>query len=314
MTELGIIINPKSRANLRKPGRIKEYSHLGSGSISLYPTGSIDELIQTARHFKKTGIPYLGISGGDGTIHQVISAFISVYKSAPIPPILLLGDGTMNNIAHSMGMREHGKQVLKNFLRSMEMGRICLESRGTIQIKDRYCFLFGCGLTSNFLIEAYRDGKKGYIQNLEVIRKCFDEVLRSQFTKDKKFLQLLRPLGAEIYASGKKLPLEELLVVLAGTVEEIGMGFKPLIKAGHKKGHFHLIATDLEPRKVLMYFGFIGIGKGHLVKNPRYIDMLVKDMKIKAPAPFEYTMDGDMYLCPGTLHVKAGPDVRFIMH
>lgn len=182
-----------------------------------------------------------------------------------------------------------------------------------MQIEDRFCFLFGCGLTSNFLLEVYRDGKKGYLKNIDVIRQCVNEVIQSHFVKDPKYMKLLKPLSGAIYTSGKRLPLDNLLVVLAGTVEQVGMGFQPLSKAAHKKGHFHLLATDLEPSKILMYLGLIGMGKGHLVRNSRYIDVVTKDIRIKAPAPFEYTMDGDMYTCDGELKMKVGPEVRFII-
>ncbi|HEY1405907.1 MAG TPA: diacylglycerol kinase family protein, partial [Spirochaetota bacterium] len=169
--EIGIILNPKSRANIRNPMRIKDYQKLGKGIIEVRGTASLSDLARTARDFKKRNVPYLGISGGDGTIHQVITAFINAYHPDPIPPVLLLGDGTMNNIAHSLGIRGGGKNVLNRFLLSLERRRICMEWRDTMQIEDRYCFLFGCGLTSNFLLEVYRDGKKGYLKNIDVIRQ-----------------------------------------------------------------------------------------------------------------------------------------------
>ena len=311
--ELGIVLNPKSRYNKKNPNIAQAYREVGKDIIDVVQTPDFQALRKTAKMFKKKKVPYLGISGGDGTIHQVITAFINEYAPNPIPPVLLLGDGTMNNIFHSLGMQGNGTKLLKRFVHGLETRRMTLHARDTIQIDDRYCFLFGCGLTSNFLVEVYRDGKKGYIQNIAVIQECVREVIKSRFVKDKKFLKLLRPLGAEIYTSGKRLPLDELLVVLAGTVEEIGYGIQPLSKAGRKKGHFHLIATDLEPQKILFHLGFIGAGRGDLINDPRYIDLIVKNLRIKAPAPFDYTMDGDMYKSDGDLRAKAGPEVMFVV-
>lgn len=310
--ELGIILNPLSRANIRHPGRMHEYNEIGKGVIEVKETASLSDLVKTARIFKKKKVPYLGISGGDGTIHQVITAFINEYYPDPIPPVLLLGDGTMNNIAHSLGIKGGGRSVLKRFMSNYENRRISLIDKDTMRIDDRYCFLFGCGLTTNFLLEAYR-GKKGYLKNIDVIRQCVHEVVKANFVKDKKAFKLIHPLDAAIYSEGKRLPLNDLLVVLSGTVDQVGMGFRPLSRSSQKKGHFHLIATDMNPWRILLYIGLIGTGKGHFIRNKRYIDILSKNIRIKSPSPFEYTMDGDMYKCDGNLVVSAGPEVRFVI-
>jgi len=310
--EIGIILNPKSRANLKHPARASEYEKLGMGIVEVKETASLSDLVRTAKSFKKKKVPYLGISGGDGTIHQVITAFIHAYHPDPIPPVLLLGDGTMNNIAHSLGISGGGKSVLRRFMKNYNNRRISMVWKDTMSIDDKYCFLFGCGMTTNFLVEAYR-GKKGYLKNLDVIRQCIHEVVKSNFVRDKKTLKLLHPLEAAIYSGGKRLPLKDLLVVLSGTVDQVGMGFRPLSRSSHKKGHFHTIATDVNPWKILLYIGLIGTGKGHFLRDKRYLDLVTDDIRIKASAPFEYTMDGDMYSCDGDLTVKTGPEVQFII-
>jgi diacylglycerol kinase family enzyme len=259
--------------------------------------------------FLDRGLSHIGISGGDGTIHQVLTRIITVYGDTPIPPILLLGDGTMNNIAHSIGIRKKGRSNLKKFLHDVHHREVVLVERGTMRIDGRYCCLFGCGMTSNFLTELYK-GDKGYMRSIDLVRNAINEVVTtSVFNREVK---LLRPLNGQIFCDGELMPLRHMLVVLAGTVEEVGFGLRPLYLASERKGHFHLIATDLDPKDVLFRLGFISTGNGNLIKNPRYCDRLVREILIQSPDPFEYTMDGDIYLADRELKVSAGPDIRFV--
>lgn len=310
--KLGIIVNPNSRYNKCHPESVRDYSDLGGNLVEVHGTRSPDDVTAIVQSFKDREISFIGISGGDGTIHQVLTRVIHVYGSTPIPPIFLLGDGTMNNIAHSVGIRKKGRDNLKKFLRDIETKELLIRERSTMKIDDKFCFLFGCGMTSNFLVEVYK-GKKGYIRNLEIMQKTIHEAVVVSLFNRKKGLKLFRPLDGEIFCDGEKMPLRHMLVVLAGTVEEVGMGFRPLYLASEKKGHFHLIATDLEPKDMLFAIGVVSTGNGSLIRNPRYCNRLAQEILIRSPDPFDYTMDGDLYTADRELHVSAGPEIKFVV-
>ncbi|MGL4368604.1 MAG: diacylglycerol kinase family protein, partial [Spirochaetota bacterium] len=229
--------------------------------VEVFRTHSLGEVRDIVVRFKNEDFSFIGISGGDGTIHQVITLCIEIYGDSPMPPILLLGDGTMNNIAHSIGLKYRGRINLRKFLSGINSGEITVMERSTMYIEGKYCFLFGCGVTSNFLIEAYK-GNKGYRKNIKVINSTIREIFKTQIRKQKKALKLLKPLDGDIYCDGVKLSLRHMLFVLAGTVEEVGMGFRPLYLASKSKGRFHIIATDIEPREILLRLATIGTGNG----------------------------------------------------
>lgn len=308
--KLGIILNPNSRYNLRNPESADEYQQLGGSFVELRKTSSPDDVTCVAEDFLKRGISFIGISGGDGTIHQTLTRLIHVYGKKTIPPVLLLGDGTMNNIAHSIGIRNKGRANLKKFLQMVQRRELVLRERTTMHIDGRYCFLFGCGMTSNFLTELYK-GEKGYLKSVDMVKNAIGEVFTSSLFNHE--VKLLRPLDGEIYFDGEKMPLHHMLVVLAGTVEEVGFRLRPLYLASEKRGHFHVIATDLDPKDVLVRLGIISTGNGKLIRNPRYCDRLVREIVIRSPGPFEYTMDGDIYIADGELEVKTGPDIQFVV-
>jgi diacylglycerol kinase family enzyme len=311
--QIGIIVNHLSRHNQRHPESADAYEAIGDGLVHVECPDNIEDLSRIAREFKGKKVPFLGISGGDGTIHQVVSVFINEYYPEPIPHILLLGDGTMNNIAHSIGMSAGGKRVLTRFLSKLEDGALCIQKRNTLVINEKHCFLFGCGLVTNFLLEAYRGGHKGLFRNIVVIWMSSIEAIKSIFMKDRSAFKIMKPLEADIFVEGKRLPMKSIHGILAGTVEKIGMGMRPLSKARKTAGHFHLIATETSPVEILFNVIPIGAGIGLPLGDKRYFDMTANEFEIHSRLPFEYTMDGDMYSSDGVLKVEVGQEVSFVV-
>jgi hypothetical protein len=70
--------------------------------------------------------------------------------------------------------------------------------------------------------------------------------IRDAITKDPDS-PLFKRLNAEVVADGAKLGFTEILGLLSGTVEHVGMGFSPMPRAIEKDGTFHLIVSGLTP-------------------------------------------------------------------
>src|SRR5215471_13326780 len=101
---IGLITNPRSRVNLRDPGRPRRLSYLIGSHGQAEATRTLDDLYRVCEEFRKERIDVLGISGGDGTLHHTLTAMIRTYGSdQSLPPIAILRGGTMNTIARSFG-------------------------------------------------------------------------------------------------------------------------------------------------------------------------------------------------------------------
>jgi diacylglycerol kinase family enzyme len=307
---LPIFVNPLSRQHKKNPYLAEEYRNCCDGRVEILKPASFKELALAAEMCKKKKYPCIAISGGDGTIHQVITALIRAYKKTALPGILLLGDGTMNNIANSIGIRKGGKKILCRYFE--KKNKPMFQKRLTIKIDDKYCFLFGCGLVSNFLNEAYK-GNKGFLRNLATIQLGIREAIKSIFITRTDSFKLLKPLIAQVYVSGTLLPIDKIVVLLAGTVEKIGMGFSPLYKAKKDKKSFHLLLSGAPATLILINILPIALGKGLLFTDKRYIDRVVPGFEIHSQTQFDYTMDGDMYVAEGVLKIKTGSEVQFII-
>ncbi len=311
--KIGIIVNPFSRRNIRTNcASIKKFGKIGGDEVDIRATKSLEELDDVAKEFKTKKYSYIGISGGDGTIHNVITRLINAYHPDPLPPILLLGDGTMNNIATSIGLRNKSEVILKEFLvRCKDPFSLRIVRRDTMKISNRYCFLFGFGLTTNFLQEVYSDDDKGMRKNIFVIGKTFGEVINSIALQNENNLSLLKPLKADVFIDSKKISFNNILVVIAGTVEVIGMGFKTIYRANDIPNKFHIIINGMKPIELVRVLQKLRIGKR--VHHPMHVDQTVTKIVIKSSEKFDYTMDGDMYTADKTLTVQTGVPVNFVV-
>src|SRR5580704_2058769 len=169
MGGIGVVVNPRSRKNLRDPrAEYRLARRLGNHGV-VRAARSIDELYHIAEDFRRVDIDVLAISGGDGTNHVTLTGFLDVYGGAMIPQVALLRGGTMNTVANSVGIgpgRPEG--LLGRLVREYaKRGALELEnvSRHVMRIgapgggKPQYGFLFGTGVMHGFLAEYYRGGQ-----------------------------------------------------------------------------------------------------------------------------------------------------------
>lgn len=310
---IGIIVNPYSRKNIRTNCEsVRTFQKVGGSKVDVRATESLEHLDQVVHEFREEGYPYIGISGGDGTIHNVISRVINIYMPDPPPPLLLLNDGTMNNIASSVGLKGESAHILERFLYYLTQWYYPrMVQRDTIKIDDKYCFLFGFGTTSRFLNECYSDGK-GFRQNIQAFGKTFGEVLHSIMTiKNQADLSVLKTMDAEILINSRKINFHKVLLVIAGTVENIGMGFRTLYRANDVPGHFHCLVNGMKPVDIVTHLP--KFAAGHRVESNLNVDEVIRKLEVKADGKFEYTMDGDMYVAHERLIVETGVPVRLIV-
>lgn len=307
MDSIGIIINPNAKSVKKSKKDLAGLLRDTGGSYAdVRVTKSFDDTENCIRDFKNNRVSCIGITGGDGTIHQVLTKMIRIYSPGPPPPILILRGGTMDNVARTISLKRKGPEILRRFIKKIRTGADPeLHYRDTMKIGDRYCFLFGAGLTSNFLDAAYDTDNKGFLKNSEVILRALREGIRDDGTSS-----LFRRLNASVTVDGITLPFTEILGMLSGTVEHVGMGFSPLSRAIEKNGTFHLIISGLRPLEGVKQI--FRMKKGKPLKGEKNYDGLATRLEIASPAPFRYTMDGDLYDCPGKLLVETGPPVALI--
>ncbi len=305
MKKIGVIVNPFAKKV--RTGKIKTdiFNDIGEDLVDIRITESLDELDFVLGEFRQTGISYIGVTGGDGSLHHVLSRLVHLFGKDKIPPLLILKGGTMDNVSKTIHLKGTGPAILKRFVERIYRNQdITLHERDTIEISDRFCFLFGNGMTASFLNEVYR-GEKGPRANARGIAKIIGHGI-----KEPKEGSLFEGLNAEITVDGMKLDFTRITAILAGTVESISVGATPLYNANVKTGSFHALITGLTPLQILMRI--YKLVKGRQITMPNHFDGVISSMKLQSEKPFEYTMDGDIYVSDGTLEVNTGPRIKLV--
>lgn len=306
MKKIGVIINPNAKKFRTGRASIGTYMDHNSENVIISTPENIEQLKETAKKYKSNKLDYICIGGGDGTIHLVLSELINAFHPEPVPPVLILKEGTMDNIARSVKLKGRGPALLKRLLKRIAEEKIIkTEDRYTIKILDKYCFLFGTGLVTNFLNKAYSGKEKGLYRNLQVAFMGAKEGILN--IKDGEIFRLTEQA---VFIDGKKVLINPVSGILAGTVEHIGMGFSPLIEAVQSDGTFQVIVLGMNPRGILRYLNKIRTGKR--IKSPKYLNVFGKSILIKQKGIFEYTMDGDIYTAENELKIFTGPKVKLV--
>jgi diacylglycerol kinase family enzyme len=306
MKKIGVILNPAAKKFRTGRDLIPSYLKFNSDKVFVSAPQNIEELNNIAVQYKTEKIDYICIGGGDGTIHLAVSELIKVYFPEKIPPVLLLKGGTMNNIARSIKNKGEGSIILKRFIKKIENNLITeTEERLTIKVNNKFCFLFGTGFATNFLEKVYSGTEKGMLRNLQVGFMAIKEIFKKVDN-----CEIFKLTEQAIFIDDKKILINPVSGILAGTVEHIGMGFSPLKEAVRDDGSFQVIIIGLPAAKIILILNKIRTGKK--VKSPKYSNLTGKSILIKQKGIFTYTMDGEIYTAENELKITTGPMVRFL--
>ncbi|MCP4138033.1 MAG: hypothetical protein GY754_44125 [bacterium] len=307
MEKIGVIINPYAKFIRRQNKPVDQiYTDVNETWVDLQVTNSIEEVDEAVKRFKKDKISYIGICGGDGTLHSVLTRVIKIYPAKDIPPILILKGGTMDNVARTITLKGKGPAILSRFVDSLARKKeIRLYERDIMKVGDRYCFLFGLGFVTNLVNVAYSGKEKGFVSNLRI----FSQMV-SHAVKEPKTGSIYEGVQAKVYVDNKLLDFEYITGLYAGTVEHVGMGFSPLMRVNTKDEAFQAMITGLGPRDILK--NILNVKNGTLVECANHFDGLIENLRIESEKEFQFTMDGDLFTSEGSLEVEVGPRLKLI--
>ncbi len=331
MPGIGVIYNPRSGRNLRDPGAAGRLARtLGDHGV-IREAGSIDELYRVAEDFRKLDIDVLGISGGDGTNGTAITGFLDVYAGNALPQIAFLRGGTMNTVANSVGVRRGRPEGLLDRLCHAYVARaarpladverhvMCIRAEGgrssnasasIFPFGTKYGFNFGTGVVCGFLREYYAYGQP---PNPVVAFKTLLRGVGSAAVGGEMIRRMAAPFrGTVELEDGTVWPERDYLSVAGGTVDQIGLNFRPFHRYGERPNTFHLLGIHTSP------LGFVSqlprIWRAQPMKPGHTYDAVLSRATIRSPSsPLAYMIDGDNYECEGPIHVSIGPRVRIIV-
>src|SRR5512140_903498 len=238
MGGIGIVNNPRSRRNRGRPelgARLRE--RLG-GDGEVLDAATPDALDRAVARFGEADIDTLGVNGGDGTGHRVLTAFVHAYRDRPLPRLLLLRGGAMNTVAHGHGIGGSPEAILREVLarrrrglplRTVERDLLRVEADGG---PAQYGFIFGTGAVVTFLETYDRSPHPSPLLAAGLVLKA----IGSAFTHGPFARALMRREPLRVETDGEEWPDERYLTLLAGATPDIGLGWKPFHRCAEQPG------------------------------------------------------------------------------
>ncbi|MCL2448670.1 MAG: sphingosine kinase [Polyangiaceae bacterium] len=328
MSGIGVVLNPKSRHNLRNPGAAARLAaRLGDHGV-VREARSIDELYRIAEDFRRDAVEILAINGGDGTNTVTLSGFFDVYGGAPLPEIALLRGGTMNTVANSIGVhrgrpeallerlvhayaRRNGAPLHRAARRVMRVAT--LDSTGAETKPPQYGFLFGTGVMHGFLAEYYGAGDPPsvFVAASTLLRGSASALVGGPMIR-----RMAAPFrGSVTLADGTTWEARDYLAVAAGTIAHIGLDFKPFHRFAEAKNGtaaFHALGIYASP------LAFVAelprIHQGRAMHDGKAFEALSTGMVLRSTeGVVRYMVDGDLHISRHPIEVTIGPGVWLIV-
>lgn len=299
-----LLVNPHARRHRVDPMLLSAYRSLAG--VSVHVTQHLDELPAACARIAAAGPSLVAISGGDGTISLGISELRRAFGERPLPPVIPLMGGTMNMVGHSVGIVANPLRALDRIL-AMAPETRPTHVRDTLQVEGRTGFIFGLGLVTNFL-DIYYDGPRtGPVKAAEVVAKGVVGVAKQNAYAKRMF----RRQSGRLAFDDRSVDAEW-TAVLVQTIENLGIGFRPMYRAHERPGTFHMLATDLSAVQVVNHLPLIFRGRPWPTTRMRDV---VTDRIVFSPPSGEtcgYTLDGELYRTAADIRVEIGPPVTFV--
>lgn len=314
MSGIGVVLNPRSRRNLRDPGAYGRLARRLEGHGVVRQARSIDELYRIAEDFRALEIDLLGISGGDGTNHVTLTGFIDVWGGRALPQIAFLRGGTMNTVANSVGVRR-GKpdgllaRLIRDYAQRASRPLVDVE-RHVMRIGDHYGFLFGTGAVRGFIAEYYAGGEPTPV----VAARTLARGIGSAMVGGPMVRRMCAPFrGSVEFDDGTVWEERDYFSIAAGTIDQIGLNFRPFRRFAEKQNAFHMLGIHTSP------MGFVvdlpRIWRAQPMRPGKTYEALASRAIVRSKrGPIRYMVDGDLHESDKPeLSIAIGPKVRIVV-
>ena len=312
MGGIGIVNNPRSRRNKRRPAIARRLRAQLDSDGEVVDASTPDELERALERFRAARIDVLGVNGGDGTAHVVLTAFARAYDRAPLPKLLLLRGGAMNTVAHGNGIHGRPESILREVLirrrhgyplRTVDRDLLAVSADGG---PPRFGFIFGTGSIVAFLEAYYATGSPTpAMAALLVARAMGSALVNGRFAAS-----LARRERLRVETDGDEWPDAAYLALAAGSTPDIGFGFRAFERCQEQPGFFHAVGISGSLPHLALSVPRIRRGKPWRRRLAQ--DEVARALVVEGPG-FRYTVDGDLYTAERTVTVRTGPGVELVV-
>ena len=301
---IGVIRNTRSHRNT---GR--EQGHAPGAEVILESTQKRRELTDVLDRFAQRGIDYLAISGGDGTVRDVLTGGAEIFGD-DWPTLIVLPKGKTNALATDLGAPADWR--LADAFEVARAGKFAVRRPLVVAKADDpearvQGFMLGAGVFHRAISlgqDAHRWGAFNALAVGVTSAWALGQAMLAGGNNPWRQTSLMRLSDAE----GRPLPGgDQRYVMLASTLERFALGLKPF---GPLREGLKVIALDTPDRRSLLWVPAIALGR--LPEPPEtrgYHRLATEAFAMEVGEPF--ILDGEAFP-PGRYRVSLGPLLRFV--
>lgn len=302
-----ILVNERAGRGWGRARRLRQLESLVQGRAAVQVTADLRALERVCAILAAQGVDEVALLGGDGTVSRSLSALVAAYGPSELPRIALLGGGTMNTLARSVGTRTGPLRAVRRWLDHVSGDDPCdIVEHATLQIDgDRVGMLFGTGLFARYIID-YDAGAGGPLgAALVLARAVVSALVGGPYVQ-----RLTARTAAVVEVDGERMAEGDWLVAAAGVIPAVGLGFRPFAACRDDPGGFAFLVIGCSPAAlaVRMHRAFLGLPLDH----PQIVEGVARRVRLIAQNQGPYMMDGDVSETGPVTTIAAGPRLRLI--
>lgn len=314
MSGIGLITNPKSRKNRRDPGIAMNLAYLLGERGDFATPSDLGALADTVRRFADADIDLLCVNGGDGTVHQAMTALLRVWPAGrPLPRVAVLPGGTMNIVANSIGVKGDAGRALGRVLDAYHAGRVLPSTRRRLLRVDLpgeppvYGFLSGNGIIARFLEVYYAEPDP----SPAVVARLLARGVASTLVGGRFARKLTQPYVGRVALDGVDWPGTTWTAVAIGTVEQIGLGFTPFYRVREEPDRMHVVGIGGTIVDLARELPSIYLGRG--IHQPGNREGTCATLLLEADGDIPMMVDGDFYPAKGRAELRVDAEVELVL-
>jgi hypothetical protein len=344
---IGLIINPNSRKNRNRRGRVARFEKVLGKRGRVIETPSVDAIIPALKTFAAEGRRYWVADGGDGALHWMINEAIRFFgpaRAAEMAVYMPTGGGSVDFVAKFLKLEGDPHALVGRLAEQLAEGRapvtrdvpsLLLQGRQVVYGDEptefrRYGFgnaLAGYG--ANFYGPLYRgEGKHGPLQIARHITSAFGAAaLRSAFVGPLAGLKppalrraeddYLRPLHAEVRIDDAVLRGDDGRPIHAHTAlncSSLPLNLADIMRVFPQAagGRMHVHAGDVSAAEMARVFPGLMTGRtvNHLLSNAYDGPATSMDVVCRDGDEMTPVIDGELFYRITSLRITMGATFR----
>ena len=337
--QIGIITNPNSKKNKGKPNRAAVLQSIVGNLGEVHKTDSPESIKPILRDFLRQRAKFWVSDGGDGALHWMLRMGLEVleekeFRGASLPLALPTNGGSIDFVAHNVGIRGDAESILASLRQALESGQeieevevdsMLCEGIEATEDGDQPFRTLGFaaaagGIGQRFFEKLFEAGQHRSQEIVSIIAKTVGSYpvaysplrhvpgmpkLFRQFARD-----MFRPTRCRCTLDGRLLPRTDLTGIhIASMSIDLG-GVLRFFSQADVPGQLHCIVGTPSPLTIIMniprmHFGQRMVGDD-IVDGPcRRMTMEATTDELLAPV-----IDGEYYPNLRSISFTVGPRIR----